>query len=157
METSASFEARSAPSSHSTPGDSDRGASPPERRQRGCALCSLREEFQIADLRFQICHLRFAIYHPEGAAFAPPGSLLDRHSVVVSPRSMNNAGLVSYLRSSLHDLIVIPGKLAIASATRNPGESKLLDSRFRGNIHYHLRSSLTTKARPKGRGCRPQT
>jgi hypothetical protein len=28
---------------------------------------------------------------------------------------------VSCLRSSLDDLIVIPGKLAIASATRNPG------------------------------------
>jgi hypothetical protein len=32
--------------------------------------------------------------------------------------------LVSCLRSSLHNLIVIPGKLALASATRNPGKSK---------------------------------
>ena len=28
---------------------------------------------------------------------------------------------------------VIPGKPAIAGATRNPGNSKKLDSRFRGN------------------------
>jgi len=28
-------------------------------------------------------------------------------------------------------LSVIPGKLAIASATRNPGKSKILDTRFR--------------------------
>jgi hypothetical protein len=32
----------------------------------------------------------------------------------------------------LNDLGVIPGKLAIASATRNPGKSKLLDTAFAG-------------------------
>ena len=38
--------------------------------------------------------------------------------------------LVWCSRNSLNSSDVIPGKLAIASATRNPG--KLLDTRFRG-------------------------
>jgi hypothetical protein len=36
------------------------------------------------------------------------------------------------LASVLDHLGVIPGKLAIASATRNPGKLELLDTRFRG-------------------------
>src|ERR687891_398722 len=66
-------------------GDSDRGASHPERRQWACALSSLREKFEIADLRFQICQLKFAICHPEGAAFAPPAHSLSTQCRTFSP------------------------------------------------------------------------
>ena len=48
---------------------------------------------------------------------------------VLFPKSVNNLG-------------VIPGKLAIASATRNPGKSKLLDTRFRGYDGGALAHSL---------------
>jgi len=35
--------------------------------------------------------------------------------------------------SSLRNSIVIPGELALASTTRNPGNQTLLDARFRGH------------------------
>jgi protein-tyrosine-phosphatase len=55
--------------------------------------------------------------------FAP--SLL-RNSPIYQLNRHNNLKLKRQpcLRSSLHNLIVIPGKLTIASATRNPGKSK---------------------------------
>jgi len=40
---------------------------------------------------------------------------------------MQRHSLVSWPRNSQHESIVIPGKLAIASATRNPGISKPAD------------------------------
>src|SRR6185312_1387124 len=47
---------------------------------------------------------------------------------------MQRHSLVSWPRNSQHNSIVIPGKLAIASATRNPGISKPSD-RGRGTAY----------------------
>ena len=46
------------------------------------------------------------------------------------PNVKPNASVV--YRKSSHDLMVIPGKLAIASATRNPGKSSLWIPVFAG-------------------------
>src|ERR671919_3175317 len=63
-----------------------------------------------------------------------PFSILPSYGLSRQGCKLDSSRLVSCLRSSLHNLIVIPGKLAIASATRNPGKSKASGfPKFSGN------------------------
>jgi hypothetical protein len=58
------------------------------------------------------------------------GKLNTTHRLVTVTAKNYKNSLVSYNRSSQQKWIVIPGKLAVASATRNPGLSKICGCRF---------------------------
>jgi hypothetical protein len=96
METSASFEARSAPLPYSTTGEQRSRDEPSGSKAMGLyleAACKRKLWEQIpgkhSSARPSIINVIEAV---RLCAFAPPSSSLDRHRIVVFPRSMNNPG-----------------------------------------------------------------